>query len=127
VKSTFAVPKPLIYIFTALIVLAGLGELFLRYERWTYSTRKAQTKEIAVQLASDIERIKVKLGRAPTNEIELETLLRHPIPRSAWNYRFSYTNDGTNFHFWTMSPWPMIDVFDYNSGSTNTPLSIYRF
>jgi len=109
------------------VIFAAI-HLFWRWTRWDYRRNKNRTAQIILSLASNVDSIRNKTGRLPTNESELASMLDQEMPQSAWGAKIEYSKTGSNsFRLSTMSPYPMLDIFNYDSTRTPRPLSIYPF
>jgi hypothetical protein len=110
-------PKVLLWSVGAVLIMTAL--LFAVRSMRMEDTRVTRTRTAIKTLADDVEGIRRKLGRIPTNEVELARLIGTSIPRSGWNESLEYRTDkSAHTRYWisAISRDNNIMIYVYDSG-----------
>ena len=96
----------------------------------SYPERSAATRFMISHLVEETRHRIAANGRIPTNEIELVEFLGHSMPSNSWGDPIHYYLAPTNtnrFRFSTISPYPRLEVFEYDSGQSNRGVFVFPF
>ena len=115
-----------IFIVIAFLLL-GTFLLFL-YERMLYPHDCKMTMRTIGRLAAEISGLRLKTGKLPADTEALVRELKHELPHDSWGAEIEYIASPPNsFRLSAMSPYPDLDIFEYDSNQWRKGVTIYSF